>query len=144
MRGDRLGELGAVEHREVGALSGRRRQMRGVAEQRHTGHALPSVSGRERVEHAQDRRVSPSVISAVSVRRPALELGRDPRLRRDRVGEVDAGEPLGRAVQRDIGVQDAARLAVGEDPLSRREGEQGAAADRLGRWQGAARRRRSR
>jgi hypothetical protein len=62
--------------------------------------------------------VSPSVISAVSA---GAELGRDPGGRGGGVGEVDVGDPLGRAVQLDVRVQDVPRLAMGDDPLPRGE-----------------------
>jgi hypothetical protein len=133
LRDDRLREFGPVEHRKVGALSGQRRQMRGVAQQRHPGRALPSMSGRESVEHAQGRCDPPVGDQRSERRRPSLEFGRDPPGRRVGIGEVDAGEPLHGAVQRDISVKDGVRLTVREDPLSRSERKQGAAADRLGR-----------
>jgi hypothetical protein len=49
-------------------------------------------------------------------RRPPVEFGRDAGGRGGGVGEVDAGDPLGRAVQLDVRVQDVPRLAVGDDP----------------------------
>jgi hypothetical protein len=52
--GDSLPELGAVEHRQVRALAGRRHQVRGVTQQRHPGHAVPAVPVRERVDRARD------------------------------------------------------------------------------------------
>jgi hypothetical protein len=76
---------------------------------------------------------SPSVISALSAGAHPFEFGRDTPRRRDGIGEVDAGEPLHGAVQRDIGVKGSARLTMREDPLPRSEREHGAAADRLGR-----------
>jgi len=54
VRSDGLAELGAVVHREVGALAGRQHQMRGVAEKRHAGHPLPPMLGRKGMEHAGD------------------------------------------------------------------------------------------
>ena len=50
MRDDRLSQLGAVEHCQVRAFAGWRRQVRGVSEQRHPGRAVPSVAGRKRVQ----------------------------------------------------------------------------------------------
>ena len=126
-------ELGAVEHGQVGALAGRRHQVRGIAEERHPGHAVPSVPVRERVDHPRDRRGLAVGDQRGELRRPPVELGRDPGGRGGGVGEVDAGDPLGRAVQLDVGVQDAPRLAVGDDPLPRGEREHRAAADRRGR-----------
>ena len=131
VRGDGLAELGAVVHREVGALTVGRHQMRGVAEQSHAGHALPPMSGRERMDRSGD-----GVRLAVGDQRgelwrPAVELRRDSSLRRLRVGEVDARDPLLRLGERDVGVQDAVGLAVGEDALAGREGEHGPVADGL-------------
>jgi hypothetical protein len=132
VRGDRLAQLRAVEHRQVRALAARRRQVRGVPQQRHPAHPVPSVVVRERVDHARDR---PSVAlgdQGGQRRRPPLELGRDARRRGGGVGEVDARDPLGGAVQRDMGVKHAPRLAAREDALSGRLREQRARADRRG------------
>jgi hypothetical protein len=133
MRGDRLPQLGAVEHRQVRALAGRRHQVRGITEERHPGHALPSVSVRERVDRARDRCGLAVGDQRGELRRPPVELGRDPGRRGGGVGEVDAGDPLGRAVQLHVRVQDVPRLAVRDDPLSRGERVHRAAADRFGR-----------
>ena len=127
-----LRELGAVEHRQVRALAGRRHQVRGIAEERHAGHAVPAVAVGERVDHARDRRGLAVGDQRGELRRPPVELGRDPGRRGGGVGEVDAGDPLGGAVQLDVGVQDAAGLAVRDDPLARGERVHRAAADRFG------------
>jgi hypothetical protein len=91
------------------------------------------MADRESVERAQGRRDLPVGDQRSERRRPSLEFGRDPPRRRDGIGEVDAGEPLGRAVQGDIGVKNGARLTVREDPLPRSERKHGAGANRLGR-----------
>ena len=70
VRDDPLGEFRTVEHCQVRAVTRRRHQMCGVAEQGHAGHAVPSVTDRQGVEPARLWRdaaeVSPSVIKAVS------------------------------------------------------------------------------
>ena len=91
-------ELGAVEHRQVGALAGRRHQVRGVAEERHAGHAVPPVVVGQRVDRARDRGGLAVGDQRGELRCPAVELGRDSGLRGGGVGEVDAGDPLGGAV----------------------------------------------
>ena len=48
-----------------------------------------------------------------------------------RVAEVDAGDPLGGAVQLDIGVNNAPRLTMRDDALARRQREHGTPADRV-------------
>ena len=98
--------------------------MRGITEERHPGHAVPSVSVRECVDRARDRRGLAVGDQRGELRRPPVELGRDPSSRGGGVGEVDAGDPLGGAVQRDVRVKDVPRLAVREDPLSRGERKQ--------------------
>jgi hypothetical protein len=50
---------------------------------------------------------------------------------RRRVGEIDAGDPVLRLVQRHIRMQHAMGLAVREDAFSRRQRKQRAAADRF-------------
>jgi AcrR family transcriptional regulator len=122
--GNGLAELGAVVHREVGAFPVGRRQMRGVAEKSHTGHTLPPMPGRERMEPSRDGVCLTVGDQRGELRRPAVELRRDSSLRRPRVGEVDARYPLLRPRERDVGVQDAAFLAVGIELLDA-EGENG-------------------
>ena len=55
VRGDRLTEVGGVEHREVGAFASRDGDVCGVAEQRDAGRAGPAVAVGELVDAAQDR-----------------------------------------------------------------------------------------
>ena len=128
-----LAELGAVEHRQVRALAGRRHQVRGVTEERHAGHAVPSVAVRECVDRARDRCGFGVGDKRGKFRCPPVELGRDSGGRRGGVGEVDAGDPPRGAVQLDVRVKDVLRLAVRDDPLSRGERQHRAAADRFGR-----------
>ena len=115
VRGDRRPELGAVEHGQVRALAGRRHQVRGIPEERHPGHAVPSVSVREGVDHPRDRCGFAVGDQRGELGRPSAELGRDAGCRGGGVGEVDASEPLGGAVQLDVRVKDAPRLTVRDD-----------------------------
>ena len=82
MRGDRRSELGAVEHRQVRAFSGGRRQMRSVSKERDPRRAIPPMAGRQRVEHAQRWRNVAIGDQRNEPRRPAVEFGRDARRRR--------------------------------------------------------------
>ena len=77
--------------------------------------------------------MSASVMSAVSSGahcvNSAATLGR----RSGWAGEVEAGDPVLWLGERDVRVQDAAGLAVREDPLARRDCHQGAGANCFGR-----------
>lgn len=50
-----LAELGFIKHRQVCAVAHRRRQMRGIAEQRHAWGTIPLMTNRQRVDGSQDR-----------------------------------------------------------------------------------------
>lgn len=96
--GDRLSELGAVEHRQVCALAGRRHQVSGITEERHPGHAVPSGADRERMNRARDRRGFAVGDQRGEFRRPPVEFGGDSDRRGGGVSEFDAGDPLGGTV----------------------------------------------
>ena len=55
VRGEDLAEFGAVVLGEIGSLARRGHQVGGVAEQRHAGHACPTVSVRQGVDGVKDR-----------------------------------------------------------------------------------------
>ena len=83
-------------------------------------------------ERARDRRGLAVGDQRGELRRPAVELRGDPSRRRGGVGEVDAGEPLLRLGQRDVGVQDAAGSRGGPTiPLPGASANMRPAADRL-------------
>lgn len=99
VRGDRLPQLGAVEHGQVRTLAGEwRHQVCGITEERHSGYAVPSVFDWECVDHAQDRCGIAVGDQRRELRRPPVELGRDSGRRGGGVREVDAGDSLGGAV----------------------------------------------
>jgi hypothetical protein len=105
----------------------------GVAQQGDARNPVPPVANRQRIDRAKNGGGFPVGDERGELRSPPGELRRDPGRRRGGAGEVDAGDPLLRLGERDVGVQDAAGLSVRKEPLARRDGEQGAVADGLGR-----------
>ncbi|WP_442929150.1 hypothetical protein [Modestobacter sp. VKM Ac-2983] len=91
--------------------------MGGIADQGHAGDPLPPVAVRQLMDAAQDRGGVGIGDEGDEGGCPVVELGGDDRLRGVGVGEVDAGEPLQRAVEDDVGVDAVARLAMGEEPV---------------------------
>jgi hypothetical protein len=130
---DRQCEFAAVDHGQVGAVAGGGHQMGGVADQGDAGGARPSVVVRQRMQPAWNRRGLAVGDQGDQLRRPAFELGRDPGAGGVGIVEIDGVDPVLGTLESDIGVQNGAGLAMGENPLTGGEGEQGAVADRPGR-----------
>lgn len=110
--GDRLSELGAVVHRELGAFFRRRHQVRGIAEQRDARDAIPAMFDRQRMDGAKHR----GSLGVGDERRqrghPAVELCCDGGQNRRRIGAVETGHPGCGFGQCDIGVQHSTGFAI--------------------------------
>jgi hypothetical protein len=105
----------------------------GVAKEGDARDPVPPVADRQGIDRAKDGGSVTVGDKCGEFRGPSGELRSDLGCHRGGVGGLEAGDPLRRLGESDVGVQDAVGFPVPEDPLARRDGEQGTAADRLGR-----------
>jgi len=105
----------------------------GVAQEGDARDSVLAVANRQGIDWAKDGGGFPVGDECGEFGSPSGELLRDQGRRRGGAGGVDVGDPLLRLGQRDVRVKDAVGLSVREEPLARRDGEQGTAADCRGR-----------